>query len=159
MFTKSHSWIEGMEEVLCVSELLFSNRSHDVDVGRRRKFVEHSWAGHALSSILPSPRSPDPPIANVHQNNHKYHVHPIEVDEKAGIILTTSQVGGLLVRDVASNEVLWELPVVRASYYRTRLNLTFVISGTFDPTPISNMARVKSSLTEQTETRKYGVEQ
>jgi len=78
-----------MEGFLCVPELLFANGSHYVDVGRTRQFVEHSWAGHAPSSVLPSPRSPDPPIANVHQNNHKYRVHRIKVDEKAGIILTT----------------------------------------------------------------------
>jgi hypothetical protein len=89
-----------------------------VVVGRRRKLVEHSWAGHAPSSVLPSPRSPDLPVANVHQNNHRYRVHRIKVDEKAGIILTTSQVGGLLVRDLESDEVLWELPGVRTSHSR-----------------------------------------
>jgi hypothetical protein len=135
-----------MEGFLCIPELLFANGSHDVDVGRTRQFVEHSWAGHAPSSVLPSPRSPDPPIANVHQNNHKYRVHRIKVDEKAGIILTTSHVGGLLVRDLESNEVLWELPVVRASHSRRRLNLTFVISGMFDRSPISNTARAMSSM-------------
>ena len=96
-----------MEGFLCVPELLFANRSHDVDVGRRRKFVEHSWAGHAPSSVLPSPRSPDLPIANVHQNNYKYHAHHIKVEEKVGIILTTSQVGGLLARDP---ECQWYAP-------------------------------------------------
>ena len=86
-------------------------------LGRRRKLVEHSWAGRAPSGVLPSPRSPDPPVPNIFQNNHRYRVHRIKVAEKAGIILTTSQVGGLLVRDLESDEVLWELPVVR--------NLTF----------------------------------
>ena len=147
-----------MERFLCIPELLFASRSHDVDVGRRRKFVKHSWAGYAPYSVLPSPHSPDPPIANVHQNNHKYRVHRIKVDEKVGIILTTSQVGGHLVRDLESDEVFLELPVSRASYSRTRLNLTFVISGTFDPSPISNTARGMPSSTEQMEKRKYGGE-
>jgi hypothetical protein len=151
-------WRDG-RIFLCVPELLFANHSHDVDVGRRRTFVEHSWAGNAPSSVLPSPRSLDSPVVNVHQNSHKYRVHRIKVDEKAGIILTTSQVGGLLVRDLESDEVLWELPVVRASHSRTRLNLTFVISGTPDRSPISNMARAMSSSTEQMETKKYGDEQ
>ena len=86
-------------------------------------------------------------------------MHRIKVNEKVGIILTTSQVGGLLVRDLESDEVLWELPVVRVLYSRTRLHLTFVISGAFDPSLISNTARAISSSTEQTETRKYGGEQ
>ena len=80
-------------------------------------------------------------------------MHRIKVDEKAGIILTTSQVGGLLVRDLESDEVLWELPVVRTSYSQKWLKLTLAISGTYEPTPISNTAMGMSSSTEMMETR------
>lgn len=52
-------------------------------VGRRRKLVEQSWARHAPSPVLASSRSPDPPVANILQNNHRYRMH--RVDKKARI--------------------------------------------------------------------------
>lgn len=106
--------VEGWKD-FCAYQIHFYRRLRTLmlGLGRRRKFIENSWAGYAPSSIIPSPRSQDPPLENVHQNNHGRRVHRIKVDEKAGIILTTSQLGGLVVRDIESDEVLWELPVVR----------------------------------------------
>ena len=40
-YANRHRWTGGVEGILCVPELLFVNRSGDVDVGRRRKLVEH----------------------------------------------------------------------------------------------------------------------
>ncbi|KIM47186.1 hypothetical protein M413DRAFT_440688 [Hebeloma cylindrosporum] len=107
----------GMERRALYSRRVTDGLEGWKDLCRRRKLVEQSWAGHAPSSLLPSPRSPDPPLANVNQNTHRYRVHRIKVDEKAGIILTTSQVGGLLVRDLESDEVLWELPAWHVRAY------------------------------------------
>jgi hypothetical protein len=39
-------------------------------------------------------------------------VHRIKVDERNGFFLTTGRLGGLVVRDVESKKVLWELPKV-----------------------------------------------
>lgn len=49
-------------------------------------------------------------------------VHRIKVDEKVGLAMTTSGVGGLVVRDLESDEVLWELPVVSFSLSNSRFS-------------------------------------
>ncbi|RXW18353.1 hypothetical protein EST38_g7509 [Candolleomyces aberdarensis] len=49
-------------------------------------------------------------------------VHRIKVDEKNGFFLTTSRAGGLVVRDVESKRVLWELP---KSYVRIYSHLEY----------------------------------
>ncbi|KAJ2928384.1 hypothetical protein H1R20_g8698, partial [Candolleomyces eurysporus] len=49
-------------------------------------------------------------------------VHRIKVDERNGFFLTTSRVGGLVVRDVESRKVLWELP---KSYVRPYAHLEY----------------------------------
>ncbi|KAH9487465.1 hypothetical protein JR316_0001541 [Psilocybe cubensis] len=67
---------------------------------QRRKLVERSWAGRAPSRVVDVL---DPP--------HYKRVHRIKVDENAGITIATTQLGGLLVRDLESDVVLWELPV------------------------------------------------
>ncbi|KAF8956222.1 hypothetical protein BDZ97DRAFT_1852767 [Flammula alnicola] len=81
------------------------------DMCRKRKMIQRSWAGLAPSSILPSPRTlPSPIPSNLPGNNPHRRIHRIKVDEKAGIIMTTTGVGGLMVRDLETDEVLWELP-------------------------------------------------
>ncbi|KDR69991.1 hypothetical protein GALMADRAFT_145037 [Galerina marginata CBS 339.88] len=42
---------------------------------------------------------------------HYRRVHPVKVDENAGITKATTQLGGLVVRDLETDAVLWELPV------------------------------------------------
>ncbi|KDR69967.1 hypothetical protein GALMADRAFT_255298 [Galerina marginata CBS 339.88] len=42
---------------------------------------------------------------------HYRRVHRVKVDEKAGITMATTQLGGLVVRDLETDAVLWELPV------------------------------------------------
>ncbi|RXW18347.1 hypothetical protein EST38_g7514 [Candolleomyces aberdarensis] len=49
-------------------------------------------------------------------------VHRIKVDERNGFFLTTSRVGGLVVRDMESKKVLWELP---KSYVRPYAHLEY----------------------------------
>lgn len=39
-------------------------------------------------------------------------VHRIKVDEEVGIVITTHQRGGLIVRDIDTDEILWALPKV-----------------------------------------------
>ena len=81
--------------------------------GHRRRTIERSWAGRAPSEILSSPRTMKMPLQ---QNRTPFHrVHRIKVDEKVGLVMTTSSVGGLVVRDLESDEVLWELPKVSFS--------------------------------------------
>ena len=42
-------------------------------------------------------------------------VHRIKVDEDVGIVITTHADGGLVVRDLELNEVLWGLPRVSSA--------------------------------------------
>ncbi|KDR69976.1 hypothetical protein GALMADRAFT_255316 [Galerina marginata CBS 339.88] len=42
---------------------------------------------------------------------HYRRVHRVKVDENTGITKATTQLGGLVVRDLETDEVLWELPV------------------------------------------------
>lgn len=71
---------EGWKDFVRTGIIVYQ-RSHDVGVDRRMKFVEYSWVGHAPSYVLPSPCSPDPPVANVHQNNPRYCVRRVKLDE------------------------------------------------------------------------------
>ncbi len=87
--------------------------------GHRRRTIERSWAGRAPSEILSSPRTIKTPLQ---QNRTPFHrVHRIKVDENVGLVMTTSSVGGLVVRDLESDKVLWELPKVRFSLLYDRL--------------------------------------
>ncbi|KJA15540.1 hypothetical protein HYPSUDRAFT_194203 [Hypholoma sublateritium FD-334 SS-4] len=79
------------------------------DFCHRRRMIERSWAGRAPSEILTSPRTMNAPLS---PNRTPYlRAHRIKVDEKVGLVMTTSGVGGLVVRDLESDEVLWELPM------------------------------------------------
>ncbi|RXW18351.1 hypothetical protein EST38_g7513 [Candolleomyces aberdarensis] len=49
-------------------------------------------------------------------------VHRIKVDERNGFFLTTTRVGGLVVRDMESEKVLWELP---KTYVRAYAHLEY----------------------------------
>ncbi|KAF8964925.1 hypothetical protein BDZ97DRAFT_1918628 [Flammula alnicola] len=52
------------------------------------KMIQRSWAG----------------------NNPHRRIHRIKVNEKVGIIMKTTGIGGLMVRDLETDKVLWELP-------------------------------------------------
>lgn len=68
--------------------------------GRVRFSVEANWAGYGdVGWQAFFKDQPD--------------VHRIKVDEELGIIITTHQEGGLTVRDLDTNELLWALPPVR----------------------------------------------
>lgn len=87
---------------------------HVTHIGRKRKTISRAWSARAPSTILPSPRTKTEPLPlNVRNRSSYRRVHRIKVDEKAGLIMATSAVGGLVVRDLESDKVLWELPVVR----------------------------------------------
>jgi hypothetical protein len=43
---------------------------------------------------------------------HYRRVLRFKVDEKVGITMATTELGGLIVRDLETDMVLWELPVV-----------------------------------------------
>lgn len=105
-----------MEEFLYV-RLMNQNvyiLTHTIHLGRKRQTISRAWSGRAPSTILPSPRPKSAPLPlNVRNRSSYRRVHRIKIDEKAGLIMTTSAVGGLVVRDLESDKVLWELPVVR----------------------------------------------
>ena len=42
-------------------------------------------------------------------------MHRIKVDEDIGIVITTHKTGGLNVRDIETDELLWALPPVCAN--------------------------------------------
>jgi hypothetical protein len=98
------------------------NRYHDLILtprriccpGKRQKLIHRSWSGHASSRVVTSPRVlPSPLSLNTPENSHYRRVHRIKVDEQVGITLATTELGGLVVRDIETDEVLWELPIVR----------------------------------------------
>lgn len=49
-------------------------------------------------------------------------VHRIKVDEGRGIVITTHQDGGVNVRDLETDEILWALPRVRPPSPRFAVN-------------------------------------
>jgi hypothetical protein len=67
----------------------------------RRQLIDMSWNGRGPSAIKKYTDTGDG-------------VHRIKVDEDAGYIITTSQLGGLCVTDLTRNERLWSLPQARA---------------------------------------------
>ena len=85
-------------------------------LGRKRRMIERAWAGRAPSVVVPSPRPPGPHGSGQTEpkpeSMHYRRVHRIKVDEKAGIVMATTQLGGLVVRDLETDAVLWELPAV-----------------------------------------------
>ncbi|KAF9482975.1 hypothetical protein BDN70DRAFT_892163 [Pholiota conissans] len=100
------------------SEALYSRRAmHGVggwrDFCYKRKTLGRAWSARAPSTILPSPPSTTqtPFPLNIRQRNAYRRVHRIKVDENAGLVMTTTAVGGLVVRDLETDEVLWELPM------------------------------------------------
>jgi hypothetical protein len=72
--------------------------------GQRRLQVNRSWSGKGPSTVTEHPAT-------------GIVVHRIKVDEKAGYIITTSKShqGGLVVSDLARNQVLWSLPQASCS--------------------------------------------
>lgn len=68
--------------------------------GRKRYILEANWLGRGT------------PWCKEFAGDHD-DVHRIKVDEKRGIVITTHQDGGLNVRDMDTNEILWGLPRVR----------------------------------------------
>lgn len=68
--------------------------------GQSRFTLERNWAfpGHRPLKL----------IAGDHPD-----VHRIKVNESVGIVMTSHADGGLVVRDMETNEVLWGLPRVR----------------------------------------------
>ncbi|KAF5312915.1 hypothetical protein D9619_003810 [Psilocybe cf. subviscida] len=98
-------------------EVLYSQKALDgVDswetLCKRQKLIHRSWSGHASSRVISSPRTlPSPLSLNTPENSHYRRVHRIKVDEQVGITLATTELGGLVVRDIETDEVLWELPI------------------------------------------------
>ncbi|KAF8875089.1 hypothetical protein CPB84DRAFT_1796902 [Gymnopilus junonius] len=82
---------------------------------KKRRTIELAWAGRAPSCVVPSPRPlrPHSPAQTETkpESMHYRRVHRIKVDEKVGITVATTQLGGLIVRDLETDVVLWELPV------------------------------------------------
>lgn len=71
---------------------------------------------------------------------HHLRVHRIKVDELVGITLATTQFGGLIVRDMETDEVLWQLPAVSIlqSFSVTCTEKVVQLSGTFVSMHTSN---------------------
>ncbi|KDR70005.1 hypothetical protein GALMADRAFT_255349 [Galerina marginata CBS 339.88] len=86
---------------------------------KKRKMITSSWAGYAPSRITPSPRQIGHDTDG-ESSPHYRRVYDIKVDEKAGISMATTKSGGLVVRDLETDLVLWELPV-RYVWANTRL--------------------------------------
>jgi len=79
--------------------------------------IQRAWTGRAPSRVVPSPRppsnsaktqQPEPGVESLHYRR----VLRFKVDEKVGITMATTELGGLIVRDLETDMVLWELPVV-----------------------------------------------
>lgn len=64
---------------------------------KRRFQIEKAWIGRGTSTIKSYPGT-------------GMAVHRFKVDEDAGFIISTSDTGGLVVTELATNEVLWSLP-------------------------------------------------
>ncbi|KAF4623168.1 hypothetical protein D9613_001312 [Agrocybe pediades] len=119
---RNAAWIEGYipDRTSMLDEIgpkedgtgLFSERTmHGVedwkDFCKRRRTNARAWAGRAPSIIMPSPRQGEDATS---KPSHHTRVHRIKVDEQAGITMATTQMGGFIVRDLETDEVLWELP-------------------------------------------------
>lgn len=59
-------------------------------------------------------------------SSNRIDVHRIKVDEQVGIIITTHQYGGLCVRDLDTDEILWGLPRVSAHEHAPNLELHYL---------------------------------
>ncbi|KAF8804780.1 hypothetical protein BYT27DRAFT_7243584 [Phlegmacium glaucopus] len=104
-----------------VGKVLYSSRamfgvSDWKDFCKRRKMIQRAWAGRAPSRVVPSPRPPSSSAQTQQpepesESTHHSKVLRFKVDEKVGITMTTTEVGGLIVRDLETDVVLWELPV------------------------------------------------
>ncbi|PPQ66349.1 hypothetical protein CVT24_007186 [Panaeolus cyanescens] len=70
---------------------------------QRRRQIDNSWIGKGPSSVVQYQKHRD--------SEHYRRVHRIKVDEKAGYLINTSQIGGLAVTDLETDEILWSLPV------------------------------------------------
>ena len=74
------------------------------DKGKKRKYINESWAGKVPSSITPYYST--------------INVSTVKVNEAAGYIFTLSEtvkeLEGLRVIDLATGEDLWSLPLVSA---------------------------------------------
>ena len=96
----------------------------------RRKMIQRAWTGRAPSRVVSSPRPPatsEPRPESIHYRR----VLRFKVDEKVGITMATTKLGGLIVRDLETDEVLWELPVVgpcsHLSLFMNRFNAHFTV--------------------------------
>lgn len=69
------------------------------NTGRRRFTLETNWLGRGSAWCKE--------FAGDHDD-----VHRIKIDEERGIVITTHQDGGLNVRDLDTDEILWALPRV-----------------------------------------------
>lgn len=68
-------------------------------LGERRFTMERNWVKAASCPI------------KLYSHEHT-DVHRIKADEDVGIVITTHADGGLVVRDMGTDEVLWGLPRV-----------------------------------------------
>ena len=76
-----------------------SDRKIAGDKGKKRKYINESWAGKVPSSITP------------HYSTGR-DVRDVRINEAAGYIFASSTEGGLCVTDLATGDDLWSLPVV-----------------------------------------------
>jgi hypothetical protein len=79
-----------------------------LSLGQLRFCQEAKWGGLDAGDISWSALSKD-----------HYDVHRIKVDEELGIVITTHKDGGINVRDLDTDELLWALPRVSEVFSRS----------------------------------------
>ena len=94
--TRTYLQLEGF---LCVNFSISYYLIVRVRTGKKRKYINDSWAGKVPSSIT------------IHHSTGR-DVSEVKVDEADGYIFTSSSLGGLRVTDLATGEDLWSLPLV-----------------------------------------------
>ena len=109
------SKIHGTRTDLQLEKFLCVNFSHFLppklkdcvgDKGKKRKYINESWAGKVPSSIAP------------HYGTGR-DVRDVRVNEAAGYIFTSSFRGSLCVTNLATGEDLWSLPLVSTLVFQS----------------------------------------
>lgn len=96
-----------------------------MSVGKELCYVSAAWKGRAPSAV------------RVSQPSLQDDVHRIKVDEGAGIVITSFNMGGISVCDLESGSLLWALSAVR--YNRSTLTCVLMNSRImFLDTPMWN---------------------
>ncbi|KAF5312246.1 hypothetical protein D9619_003798 [Psilocybe cf. subviscida] len=78
---------------------------------KRYKEIRGLWLGHGPSRLLSLPRNISSPTPfNAPTRDHHKRIHRFKVDEQLGLLIATTKRGGLIVKDLDTDELLWELP-------------------------------------------------